>query len=159
MVVIGIATTIAALLALARFRWKEDHAMSVRADLTDVAVRLGSVQALDGIDLTVAPGEFLALLGPSGSGKTTTLNVLAGFVRPDRGTVRFDGADVTRVPPHRRDLGIVFQSYALFPHMSVAQNVEFPLRMRKLARGERAAWRRPSRSSDCTSRPRARSRR
>ena len=112
--------------------------MSVRADLTGVAVRLGSVQALDGIDLTVAPGQFLALLGPSGSGKTTTLNVLAGFVRPDRGTVRFDGADVTRVPPHRRDLGIVFQSYALFPHMSVAQNVEFPLRMRKLARGDRA---------------------
>jgi putative spermidine/putrescine transport system ATP-binding protein len=111
--------------------------MSIRADLADVAVRLGSVQALDGIDLTVTPGQFLALLGPSGSGKTTTLNVLAGFVRPDRGTVQFDGADVTRVPPHRRDLGIVFQSYALFPHMSVAQNVEFPLRMRKLARGER----------------------
>ena len=111
--------------------------MSIRADLADVAVRLGSVQALDGIDLTVAPGQFLALLGPSGSGKTTTLNVLAGFVRPARGTVQFDGADVTRVPPHRRDLGIVFQSYALFPHMTVAQNVEFPLRMRKLVHGER----------------------
>jgi putative spermidine/putrescine transport system ATP-binding protein len=111
--------------------------VSVRAELTGVAVRLGSVQALQGIDLTVPPGQFVALLGPSGSGKTTTLNVLAGFVRPDRGTVQFDGADVTRVPPHRRNLGIVFQSYALFPHMSVARNVDFPLRMRKLDRSDR----------------------
>jgi putative spermidine/putrescine transport system ATP-binding protein len=111
--------------------------MSVRAELHDVAVRLGSVDALLGIDLTVEPGQFLALLGPSGSGKTTTLNVLAGFVRPDRGTVEFDGADVTRVPPHRRNLGIVFQSYALFPHMTVERNVEFPLRMRRLERSER----------------------
>jgi putative spermidine/putrescine transport system ATP-binding protein len=112
--------------------------MSVRAEISGVSVRLGAVQALDAVDLTVEPGGFLALLGPSGSGKTTTLNVLAGFVRPDRGSVTFDGKDVTRVPPHSRDLGIVFQSYALFPHMSVAENVDFPLRMRKLGRSERA---------------------
>jgi putative spermidine/putrescine transport system ATP-binding protein len=111
--------------------------MSVRADLTGVSVRFDSVQALESVDLTVEPGQFLALLGPSGSGKTTTLNVLAGFVRPDRGTVLFDGVDVTPVPPHRRELGIVFQGYALFPHMSVEANVDFPLRMRKLSRNER----------------------
>jgi putative spermidine/putrescine transport system ATP-binding protein len=111
--------------------------VSVRADLTGVSVRFGSVQALDGVDLTVEPGQFLALLGPSGSGKTTTLNVLAGFVHPDSGAVLFDGEDVTRVPPHRRELGIVFQGYALFPHMSVEANVDFPLRMRKLPRDER----------------------
>jgi putative spermidine/putrescine transport system ATP-binding protein len=111
--------------------------MSIRATIADVAVRLGSVQALDGVDLTAEPGQFVALLGPSGSGKTTTLNVLAGFVKPDRGTVAFDAQDMTAVPPHRRDLGIVFQSYALFPHMSVAQNVAFPLRMRNVPRDER----------------------
>ena len=112
--------------------------MSVRADVEGVSVRLGSVQALDRVDLAVAPGQFLALLGPSGSGKTTTLNVLAGFVKPDSGSVRFDGADVTGVPPHKRDIGIVFQGYALFPHMTVAENVGFPLRMRKLGRADRA---------------------
>jgi putative spermidine/putrescine transport system ATP-binding protein len=111
--------------------------MSIRAAVNDVSVRLGSVQALDTVSLTVEPGQFLALLGPSGSGKTTTLNVLAGFVKPDQGTVTFDGKDVTGVPPHRRDLGIVFQGYALFPHMTVAQNVEFPLRMRGIASAER----------------------
>jgi len=113
--------------------------MSVRADIEGVSVRLGTVQALDHVDLAIEPGQFLALLGPSGSGKTTTLNVLAGFVRPDRGAVRFDGKDVTRVPPHKRELGIVFQGYALFPHMTVADNVAFPLRMRKLSRADRTA--------------------
>lgn len=111
--------------------------MSIRAVLSDVSVRLGSVQALDSVDLTAEPGQFVALLGPSGSGKTTTLNVLAGFIQPDRGRVTFDGEDVTGVPPRRRDLGIVFQGYALFSHMTVAENVGFPLRMRGVARGER----------------------
>jgi len=111
--------------------------MSVRAEVRDVSVRFGSVQALDSVNLSVDPGRFLTLLGPSGSGKTTTLNALAGFVRPDAGAVTFDGVDMTHVPPHRRDLGIVFQGYALFPHMSVAANVDFPLRMRKLSREER----------------------
>lgn len=112
--------------------------MSVRAEINDVSVRLGAVQALDGVSLTIEPGQFLALLGPSGSGKTTTLNVLAGFVRPDDGSVTFDGSDTTAVPPHLRDIGIVFQGYALFPHMSVADNVAFPLRMRRVSRAQRA---------------------
>jgi putative spermidine/putrescine transport system ATP-binding protein len=112
--------------------------MSVQGVMTDVSVRLGSVQALDGVSFSVAPGQFLALLGPSGSGKTTTLNVLAGFVRPDRGSVTFDEKDMTSVPTNQRDLGIVFQSYALFPHMSVADNVAFPLRMRGTSRADRA---------------------
>ncbi|ADB50692.1 ABC transporter ATP-binding protein [Conexibacter woesei] len=112
--------------------------MSIRARITDGSVRLGSVQALDRVSLAVEPGQFLALLGPSGSGKTTTLNVLAGFVTPDSGTVTFDGSDVTALPPHRRDLGIVFQGYALFPHMTVAENVGFPLRMRKVPRSDRS---------------------
>ena len=111
--------------------------MSVRGVIDDVSVRLGSVQALDRISLTIEAGQFLALLGPSGSGKTTTLNVLAGFVLPDSGTVAFDGGDVRGLPPHQRDIGIVFQGYALFPHMSVADNVAFPLRMRRMGRGER----------------------
>jgi putative spermidine/putrescine transport system ATP-binding protein len=111
--------------------------VSVRAEISDVSVSFGSVQALDSVSLAVDPGRFLSLLGPSGSGKTTTLNVLAGFVQPDAGAVVFDGVDVTRVPPHRRDIGIVFQGYALFPHMSVEANVDFPLRMRKLRSEER----------------------
>jgi len=113
--------------------------VSVRAAIDGVSVKLGSVQALDGVTLVVEPGTFVALLGPSGCGKTTTLNVLAGFVRPDVGVVSFDGEDVTGVAPHRRDLGIVFQGYALFPHMSVADNVGFPLRMRRVARAQRGA--------------------
>ncbi|MBS1881677.1 MAG: ABC transporter ATP-binding protein [Actinobacteria bacterium] len=111
--------------------------MSISAELEGVSVRLGDVQALESITLEVEPGSFLALLGPSGSGKTTTLNVLAGFVRPDTGSVKFDGAEITGVPPSRRDIGIVFQGYALFPHMSVADNVGFPLRMRKVPKAER----------------------
>jgi putative spermidine/putrescine transport system ATP-binding protein len=111
--------------------------MTVRAAVQDVSVRLGNVQALDHVSLVVEPGQFLALLGPSGSGKTTTLNVLAGFVRPDSGRVTFDDKDVTPIPPHRRDLGIVFQGYALFPHMTAGQNVGFPLRMRRLPAADR----------------------
>jgi putative spermidine/putrescine transport system ATP-binding protein len=111
--------------------------MSVRAEIEGVSVRLGKVQALDAINLIVEPGQFLALLGPSGSGKTTTLNVLGGFVHPDRGVVKFDGRDVTNVRPYKRELGIVFQGYALFPQMTVGENVAFPLRMRKVPRRER----------------------
>ncbi len=96
----------------------------------------GDHRALDSVSLEVAPGEFLTLLGPSGSGKTTLLMVLAGFTRPTSGRVLVDGIDVTRTPPHRRDFGVVFQSYALFPHMTVAQNVAYPLRMRARPRAE-----------------------
>jgi putative spermidine/putrescine transport system ATP-binding protein len=95
------------------------------------------VAALDGVDVDVAQGEFLTLLGPSGSGKTTLLMILAGFTRPDAGSVRFGGVEMVRVPPHRRNLGVVFQSYALFPHMDVAANVGFPLVLRGVASGER----------------------
>lgn len=98
----------------------------------------GPVRALDEVDLDVRSGEFLTLLGPSGSGKTTLLMVLAGFVRPDHGSVRFGEAEVVRAAPHKRDVGVVFQNYALFPHMTVAGNIAFPLRMRRVAKAEAA---------------------
>ncbi|MER6263191.1 ABC transporter ATP-binding protein [Streptomyces sp900105245] len=99
----------------------------------------GATVALDGLDLTVRPGEFLALLGPSGCGKTTALRMLAGFEHPDSGAVLVDGEDVTRVPAHRRDAGMVFQSYSLFPHLDAVDNVAFGLRMRKVRTAERRA--------------------
>ncbi|MFE2098761.1 ABC transporter ATP-binding protein [Streptomyces sp. PTD9-10] len=97
----------------------------------------GTTVALDGLDLTVRPGEFLALLGPSGCGKTTALRMLAGFEHPDSGAVLVDGQDVTHVPAHRRDAGMVFQSYSLFPHLNAVDNVAFGLRMRKVRTAER----------------------
>ncbi|MFE7858842.1 ABC transporter ATP-binding protein [Streptomyces sp. NPDC057403] len=97
----------------------------------------GPTVALDGLDLTVHPGEFLALLGPSGCGKTTALRMLAGFEHPDAGEVLVDGKDVTDVPAHRRDAGMVFQSYSLFPHLNALDNVAFGLRMRKVGAAER----------------------
>jgi putative spermidine/putrescine transport system ATP-binding protein len=99
--------------------------------------RYGSMVALGGVDLDVAQGEFLTLLGPSGSGKTTLLMILAGFTRPDAGSIRFGGVEVVRTPPHKRNLGVVFQSYALFPHMDVAANIAFPLVLRGVNGAER----------------------
>jgi putative spermidine/putrescine transport system ATP-binding protein len=93
--------------------------------------QFGGAVAVDGIDLEVRRGEFLTLLGPSGSGKTTTLRMVAGFMAPTAGSIEIDGTDMTRVPPYRRDVGMVFQNYALFPHMTAADNVAFPLRMRR----------------------------
>ncbi len=98
--------------------------------------RFGSMAAVDAIDLTVMPGEFVTLLGPSGCGKTTTLNMIAGFIIPDSGSIRLQGQSVEALPPFRRDLGLVFQDYALFPHMSVGENVGFGLRMRRVPRAE-----------------------
>jgi putative spermidine/putrescine transport system ATP-binding protein len=99
--------------------------------------RFGRTVALGGVDLDVASGEFLTFLGPSGSGKTTLLMVMAGFTRPDSGSLRFGDKEMIRTPPHRRDLGVVFQSYALFPHMDVAANVAFPLFLRGVEPSER----------------------
>jgi putative spermidine/putrescine transport system ATP-binding protein len=96
----------------------------------------GAFRALDAVDLDVRSGEFLTLLGPSGSGKTTLLMVLAGFTRPDCGSVVFGDREVVRLAPHKRDVGMVFQNYALFPHMNVAGNIGFPLRLRGIAKAE-----------------------
>ncbi len=98
----------------------------------------GKVHALDDVSLDVKSGEFLTLLGPSGSGKTTLLMVLAGFTRPDRGSLKFGDTEVIRLAPHLRDVGMVFQNYALFPHMTVAGNVGYPLRLRKTPKAELA---------------------
>jgi putative spermidine/putrescine transport system ATP-binding protein len=97
----------------------------------------GDVAAVGDVDLSVAKGEFISLLGPSGCGKTTTLQMIAGLVAPSSGRITLDGRDITSEKPDRRGLGIVFQSYALFPHMTVAQNVAFGLEMRKVPRAER----------------------
>ncbi|MBM3599416.1 MAG: ABC transporter ATP-binding protein [Alphaproteobacteria bacterium] len=100
-----------------------------RVKLQGIVKRHGNVTALHGVDLEIAPGEFFALLGPSGSGKTTTLRILAGLENANEGRVHVDGADVTDVEPGERDVAMVFQSYALYPHMTVYDNIAFPLRM------------------------------
>jgi spermidine/putrescine ABC transporter ATP-binding subunit len=101
-----------------------------------VGKRFGDVVALDHVSLQVAQGELLTILGPSGSGKTTLLKVVAGFETPDGGRVTVGGVEITALPPAKRDIGMVFQNYALFPHLSVAANVAFPLEMRNVARPE-----------------------
>jgi putative spermidine/putrescine transport system ATP-binding protein len=107
--------------------------------LQGLAKRYGGFVAVDDVSLSVGRGEAVALLGPSGCGKTTTLRMLAGLIAPDGGTIRVDGADITREPAHRRNMGYVFQSYALFPHLSVARNVGFGLEERRVPRAEAAA--------------------
>jgi putative spermidine/putrescine transport system ATP-binding protein len=98
--------------------------------------RFGAHRAVAAIDLTVQPGEFVTLLGPSGCGKTTTLNMIAGFLTPDGGAIRLNGRPVEKLPAHKRDLGLVFQDYALFPHRTCAENIAFGLRMRRVPRAE-----------------------
>lgn len=120
--------------------------MKARSNGTDVQTggialhnlqkRYGSATAVDDVSLSISPGEFISLLGPSGSGKTTTLMMIAGFELPDSGRVLLDDKDITHLPPHRRELGVIFQNYALFPHMTVAENVAYPLRMRRVNRAD-----------------------
>ncbi|MDX6659937.1 MAG: putative spermidine/putrescine transport system ATP-binding protein, partial [Solirubrobacteraceae bacterium] len=98
----------------------------------------GEVVAVDGVDLAIRQGEFFTMLGPSGSGKTTCLRIIAGFERPDTGTVELAGEDVTGLPPNERDVNTVFLDYALFPHMTVGENVQYGLRVKKVGKGERA---------------------
>jgi putative spermidine/putrescine transport system ATP-binding protein len=100
--------------------------------LDHVVRRFGTHAAVDDVSLEVAPGEMVVLLGPSGCGKTTTLRLIAGFIAPNAGDIRLDGRSIVALPPHRRDMGIVFQSYALFPHLSVARNIAFGLEMRRI---------------------------
>ncbi|WP_405151607.1 ABC transporter ATP-binding protein [Sphaerisporangium sp. NBC_01403] len=112
-----------------------DHNVAVR--LRGLSKSFGPVEAVAGVDLEVADGEFFAMLGPSGSGKTTVLRMIAGFETPTAGTVELGGHDVTRLAPFERDVNTVFQDYALFPHMSVLDNVEYGLRVKKVGRAER----------------------
>jgi putative spermidine/putrescine transport system ATP-binding protein len=123
----------------------ESLAETQSASATDVPqIRLrglrkmfGQVVAVDGIDLDIADGEFFAVLGPSGSGKTTVLRMIAGFEKPTSGTIALGGVDATRIPPFQRDVNTVFQDYALFPHMSVADNVAYGLRVRRVPKPDR----------------------
>src|SRR5215471_397453 len=112
-------------------------------ELRGVTKRYGDETVVNNITVSIVPGEFFSLLGPSGSGKTTTLMMVAGFVHPDGGTILLDGADIAALPPQKRGFGMVFQNYAIFPHLNVFENIAFPLRARhwpKAAIVERVNW-------------------
>jgi spermidine/putrescine ABC transporter ATP-binding subunit len=112
-------------------------------ELRRLTKRYGEETVVNAIAISIAPGEFFSLLGPSGSGKTTTLMMVAGFIRPDGGTVLLDGEDIAGVPPQKRGFGIVFQNYAIFPHLNVYENIAFPLHARRWTKGaidERVSW-------------------
>ncbi|MGI6247442.1 MAG: ABC transporter ATP-binding protein [Pseudochelatococcus sp.] len=117
---------------MAKLSFREPVGVSVRS----ATKSYGGFLALDDVSLEVAPGEFVSILGPSGSGKTTFLGILGGFVQPTSGSIHLGSVDITFAPPHKRDIGIVFQNYALFPHMSVADNITFPLRARHLPKAQ-----------------------
>ena len=109
-----------------------DHSKALPITIRSLTKKYGSLYALDSIDLDVSSGEFLTLLGPSGSGKTTLLMAIAGFNRPDSGSIQFGDTEMILAPPHKREVGMVFQNYALFPHMTVAENIGFPLKLRRV---------------------------
>src|SRR5271168_4952309 len=107
-----------------------------RLQLVGITKSYGDFTAADDVSLDIADGEFLVLLGPSGCGKTTTLRIVAGFIEPTSGSMRLGNSDITALPPWKRNAGLVFQSYALFPHMTVAENIAFGLEMRKMSKAE-----------------------
>jgi putative spermidine/putrescine transport system ATP-binding protein len=113
-----------------------DHTAPAVVELRGVSMSYGPVRVLDSLDLSARRGEMIALLGPSGSGKTTIVRILAGFLPPTAGQVLLNGRDVTHLAPHRRGVGVVFQSYALFPHMTVEENVNYPLKVRRVGRAQ-----------------------
>ena len=104
--------------------------------LEDLTKKYGSVVAVERANMVVQSGEFITFLGPSGSGKTTTLSMVAGFTTPSEGDIRLDGNSTVTTPVHKRNIGMVFQNYALFPHLSIAENIAFPLKMRGVAKGQ-----------------------
>jgi iron(III) transport system ATP-binding protein len=113
-----------------------NNTRKVRVEIESVSLAYGATPVLGDVSINIEPGEFFALLGPSGSGKSTLLRIVAGFAQPQSGHIRIDGADITAIPPWRRDIGMVFQNYALWPHMTVAQNVAFGLEERRLPRAD-----------------------
>jgi putative spermidine/putrescine transport system ATP-binding protein len=123
--------------AAADSTWQSARSGGTSVLLQDLSRAFGATRALDGLSIEMAPGELVALLGPSGCGKTTALRIVAGFESADAGSVMIDGKDISSVPASRRDMGMVFQSYSLFPNMNALDNVAFGLRMRKLGAGER----------------------
>jgi spermidine/putrescine transport system ATP-binding protein len=112
--------------------------------LEHVSKRFGSVVAVDAVNLTIPGGEFFSMLGPSGCGKTTTLRMIGGFEEPTSGRILLQGEDVTWVPPAKRNVNMVFQAYGLFPHMTVAENVAFGLRIKRVGRAETTARAEPT---------------
>lgn len=117
-------------------RARVEGARGARVAFRGIAKRYGTVQALSPTTLDIESGEFFSLIGPSGSGKTTLLGATAGFIPPSEGRIQIDGADIVGIPPFRRNIGMVFQNYSLFPHMTVAENIGFPLRMRRQGRAD-----------------------
>ena len=111
-----------------------DSSAGATLKLRNLVKSYSGTTVVDGISLDVAPGEFVTLLGPSGSGKTTTLNMIAGFCSVTAGDIFMDGNPIARLKPHKRKIGVVFQHYALFPHMTVTENVAFPLKQRRLSK-------------------------